>query len=220
MRRWENGKFSIYRLGIVVGDTITGHTTAFNGFYVFVRRYCEMSKFCHGKLAEAGCDIGEIGVEPNGMLRLPILANFSPVSTLNIVPIDWAAQSLADLAEIPAEGGVYHVVHPNPPRIMLLNDVSLRHLGITGLCYGQSQSQDPITMLGRLQRLFDRGVAPYTPYTTHEARFDVSNMPRVLGDRYVRPPDIDEDLVFKLIDYAISVDFGRVSKRQEHKAAT
>ncbi len=220
VRRWETEKYSIYRLGIIVGDTITGCTSAFNGFYVFVSRYCELRDYCLSKLAEAGRDIGEIGITQDGMLQLPIFANFSPFSTLNIVPVDWAARSLADLAEVPANGTTYHVVHPSPPRVMWLNDISLRHLGITGLRYGQSQNHDSKTVLSKLQKLFDRGVAMYTPYTTHEAQFDVSNMPRVLGSAYIPPPDIDEVFVVKLIDFAKSVDFGRTRRNQEHKAVT
>jgi nucleoside-diphosphate-sugar epimerase len=217
VRAWKSGRHSIYRLGIVVGDTVTGCTTSFNGFYVFVSRYCELRDYCLGKIAEGECQTNEIGLEPNGMLRLPVYGNFSPISTLNMVPIDWAAKALARLAEIPATGQTYHVVHPRPPRIMWLNNFSLRRIGITGFRYEPLPAHSKSSLLERVQRVFDRGATPYIPYTTHEARFDASNLSRAL--RGYEPPDIDEAFIAKLLDYARSVNFGRQSKtKQEHKA--
>jgi hypothetical protein len=116
---------------------------------------------------------------------------------------------LADLAEIPAQGQVFHVVHPEPPKVRWLNDVSLKHMGITDLRYGDSPECDPKSLLGKFQRIFDHGTAPYIPYITHEAKFDVSNLVRVLGRNYAPPPDVDDALIAKWLDYAISVCFGR-----------
>jgi nucleoside-diphosphate-sugar epimerase len=217
VKGWKNGRHSIYRLGIVVGDTITGCVTSFNGFYVFANRYCELRDYCLGKIAEGECQTNEIGLEPDGMLRLPIYGNFSSTSTLNMVPIDWVAKALTRLAEIPATGQTYHVVHPRPPRIMWMNNILLRRVGITGFRYKPLPGLDAHSLLGKVQRIFDRGSAPYVPYTTHEARFDTSNLFRAL--RGYEPPDIDEAFIAKLLDYARSVNFGRQSKtKQEHKA--
>jgi hypothetical protein len=150
-----------------------------------------------------------IGFNPDGMLRLPIWAKFSLDSTLNIIPIDWTSRVLAFLAEIPAQGKVFHVVHHKPPKVRWLNDVSLKHMGITGLRYGDSPDCEAKSFLGKLQRIFDRGTDPYIPYITHEAKFDVSNLVCVLGKNYAPPPDVDDALIAKWLDYAISVNFGR-----------
>ncbi len=210
VKSWSYGKHSIYRLGIVVGDTVTGWTPSFNGYYVFANRYWQFKQAFACKRAESEkYKVNGIGFNPDGMLRFPICGKFSPDSTLNIVPIDWVAKTMADLAEIPAHGQVFHIVHPKPPKVRWLNDVSLKHMGITDFRYGDSSDCDPKSLLGKFQRIFDRGTAQYLPYITRETRFDMSNLPRVLGKNYTPPPDVDELFVAKLLDYAKSVNFGK-----------
>jgi len=93
-----------------------------------------------------------------------------------------------------------------------MNDVSLRELGIKGFYYVDSivSSSQPVSR--RFQKIFDRSTAQYIPYITHEAKFEVANVPRVLELRYVSPPNIDEAFVAKILDYAKSVDFGKKEK--------
>jgi len=217
VRRWKGGNYSIYRLGIVVGDTSTGRADAFNGYYVFMGCYCELKELCIRRLAEGKIDAGGIILEPDGTLWLPVQADFSPVSTLNMVPVDWAAKALADLAGVSACGRVFNVVHPNPPKIQWVNDVSLKILGIAGFRYGPAPDFGTKTLLGKVQRILTRGTIPYIPYIGHEAKFDVSNLPLVLGREYTPPPDIDEAFIKMLLDYARSVNFGR-GKKQVHEA--
>lgn len=211
VKNWSYGKHSIYRLGIVVGNTATGYTPSFSGYYGFLSAHWRLrqtfASMRQEELEKYKAD--GIGFDQNGIFQLPIVVNFSPTSTLNIVPADWVAKSLADLIDLPANGKTFHVVHPNPPKIRWLHDVSLRHLGVAGFCYGISSGKYPRSLLGKFQRIFDRGTAQYLPYTTHEAKFEICNMPLALGQKYVAPPDVDEPFIAKLMDYAKSVNFGK-----------
>ena len=209
VKAWSHGKHSIYRLGIVVGDTITGWTPSFNGFYVFACRYWQFKQAMACKANSEKYKANGIGFNQDGTLRLPLWAKFSPNSTLNLIPVDWTAEVLNKLAEIPASDQIFHVVDPQPPKVRWLNDVSLRHMGITDFRYGDSPNGDPRSLLGKFQRIFDRGTGPYIPYITHEARFEVSNLPKVLGRSYVPLQTVTEPLIAKWLDYAISVGFGR-----------
>ena len=211
VKNWSYGKHSIYRLGIVVGDTVTGWTPSFNGYYGFLgsvwhlrQTFASMSEQRLGEYKSNG-----IAFNGDGMLRLPIYGKFSPTSTLNIIPVDWVVRVMTDLAELPSHGQVFHIVHPNPPRVQWLNDVSLKHLDIAEFRYGDSNGYDPKSLLGKFQKIFDRSTAQYLPYITRETRFDVSNLPCVLGRSYAPPPNVDESFVAKLMDYAKSVNFGK-----------
>ena len=208
VKGWNHGEYSIYRLGIVVGDTVTGWAPSFNGFYVFACRYWQfkqaMSKDGSEKYKADG-----IGFNQNGMLRLPLWGKFSPNSTLNIIPVDWTAEMLSKIAEIPASGKVFHITNPQPPKVRWLNDVSMRHMGIIDFRYGSSPDGDPRSLLGKFQRILDRGIGPYIPYITHEAVFEVSNLPKSLGRSYAPPQTVSEGLIARWLDYAISVGFGR-----------
>ena len=214
VRNWRYGRYSIYRLGIVVGDSATGYISSFNGYYGFLsslwhlRRELELKDRHDRKKYDAN----GISFDSDGMLILPICMNFSPISTLNITPIDWVVRTVSDLVEFPTIGQVFHIVHPQPPKARWMNDVSLKELGIKGFYYGDSVVSSAQAVSGRFQRIFNRSTAQYIPYITHEAKFEVANVPRVLGLRYASPPNIDEAFVPKVLDYAKSVDFGKKKK--------
>jgi len=211
VKGWGYGEHSIYRLGIVVGDTVTGWTPSFSGYYGFLssvwylrQKFVSMSAQKMEKYESKG-----IAFDGDGMLKLPIYGQFSPVSTLNIIPVDWVVRVMADLADFKAVGQIFHIVHPNPPRIQWLNNISLKHLGITEFHYGEIFRCDPSSLIGKFQKIFDRSTAQYLPYITHEARFDISNLQRTLEASFDLPPIVDERFVAKLMNYAKAVNFGK-----------
>ncbi len=218
VRDWQFGRYSIYRLSVIIGDSITGYTPSFYGYYGF------LSAFWHLKQTLARKSKSEIkkyeaegiGFDSEGTLRIPICINISPTSTLNLVPIDWIARTTSELIEVSATGKTFHIVHPCSPKSRWVNDVSLKHLGIKGFCYREHPDYNPQSLLGKLQRIFDRNAVEYIPYVTRRPKFGVVNTSRVLGPKYTSPPNIDEAFVARLMDYAKSVNFGK--KEERHKA--
>lgn len=207
---WKQGRHSIYRLGIVVGDSRTGATCAFNGYYVFMKAFWELKKILFSRGSEDLRGLREEGIyfDVDGSLNFPVCIGFSTSSTLNLVPQDWTCKTLAKLVNLPAEGKKFHLVHPEPKKICWINDISLQKcLGIKGYSYGVPGEQGK--ELSRLQRAFDRMTGQYKPYVTHEAKFEVSNAQRILGKAYTRPPEVTQELIGKLLDYAKRVNFGR-----------
>ncbi|MFH1968617.1 MAG: SDR family oxidoreductase [bacterium] len=216
--RWRYGKFSIYRLGIVVGDYQTGYTQAFNGYYVFASSLWSLRNSLAVKPKEEMAQYLRegVGFDLDGLLVLPIYLNFAYSSTLNIVPVDWAAETMAGLVSLDAEEKVFHVVHPRPKKARWVNNISLRRLGVKGFYYGDYADYSSRSNLSRLQKVFDRRTQQYLPYITHECRFEVANALYALKERYKPPPEIDEMFLFTILDYAKSVDFGR--QKPEPKA--
>jgi len=218
VRTWKYGKHSIYRLAIMVGDSETGYIPSFDGYYAFESALWHLKQ---GLLAKSEQELEKYREEgvffgSNGMLTLPIYLNISSSSTLNIVPIDWAAKILARLIDISSINKAFHVVHPKPNRIRWINDISMKHLGIKGFYYGDSADYSSRSLLGKLQRIFDKAIAQYIPYITHECQFQVVNAPQILLGDYEWPPDINEVFLAKIVNYAKSVDFGK--KEQKLKA--
>lgn len=212
VRSWKQGSHSIYRLGIVVGDSRTGYTSVFNGYYVFMNSMWHLKKVLLSKekdeLEEYKAE--RIYFDECGSLRLPVSINFSADCTLNLTPIDWTCEMLAKLIKLNATNKVFHLVNPDPPRVRWINDISLQQcLGINGYCYESESGNSQASLLGKLQRVFDRLTAQYEPYVIHEPKFQAWNAEVVLGSDFVSPPEITESLIFKLLDYAKSVDFGR-----------
>ena len=220
IRRWR-GRKSIYRLAIVVGDSATGFTPKFTGYYRPFAFFYQLRQFLQRKLGSAVMrKYQDDGVVFNGgeNLILPIRINCSPVSTLNLVPRDWVAETMAKLVGIPASGTTFHLAHPGPRRIREITDISLILLGIKGYSYGpyngNGNGHEQGSALKRLQEGFDRSAEAYLPYIIHEAEFGCGNMERVLGADFVAPPDVDEKFFAVLLDYAKSVGFGKPEQSQ------
>lgn len=211
VRGWNCGRHSIYRISIVVGNSLTGHTTGFSGYYGFFSGVWNLiktlKKMNSEKLERCKTEEG-IFLDSEGVLHLPICGNFGLESTLNVIPIDWTVKMLFSAIQLPAEDLTFHVVHPSPPEVRWLNDVSLKHLGVTGFKYRNLNGKWPEST-GRIQKFFNRNTDLFDPYTTHEAGFEVSNLPKILGKDYESPPIVDEEFLARMIKYAKSVDFGR-----------
>lgn len=209
-------RFSIYRLGIVVGDFLNGYIPQFMGFYrpfSFFWQFRESLKEKTSDVLKRYKEGGVVFDKDRGMLALPVHITCSPVSTLNIIPRNWMVEVLSGLVEVSTEGQVFHVVDPNPKKIRWIVDATFNCLGINGYSYeGQNGDYNENPLLSRVQHVFDRDVKAYLPYIIHEARFTTVNVSRVLGDRYFLPPDIDETFLQRVLEYAKSVDFGRKKK--------
>lgn len=97
--------YTIYRPGIVVGDSHTGQTAKFDGPYFALR----------------------------AMLRLPSPGVFMRVgsgnNTINLVPVDFVVEALAQLAQAGGEGKTYHLTNPQPPTVFEVEELFARALG-------------------------------------------------------------------------------------------
>jgi len=209
-------RFSIYRLAIVVGDSSSGYTPQFAGYYRPFAFFWHLRESLREKTPDILERYAKEGIFFNGsnsILALPIQITCSPISTLNLVPRDWVAEVLSNLAEMPARGRVFHIVHPTPKKVRWITDITLDYLGINGYSYErQNNNQRGSPLLSKIQHIFDHDVRLYLPYIIHEARFATVNLISTLGSRYSLPPEVNEDFLKRILDYAKSVDFGKKVK--------
>lgn len=101
--RANSNVLTVYRPSFLVGDTETGYTMQFNGFYQLARMISLMKEqYC-------GTEDGELTYVP---LRLPGRAD----DRQNFVPVDFAAGIVAACAVNPElQGRIYHLTDPTPP---------------------------------------------------------------------------------------------------------
>lgn len=213
-------RYSIYRLGIVVGDHSSGYTPQFTGYYRPFAFFWHLRESLKRKTPDVMKRYGREGItfsESNSALTLPVQITCSPISTLNLIPRDWVAEVLSNLVEMPAKGKVFHVVHPNSKKVRWITDITFDCLGINGYSYDrQNDNHDDSPLLSKIQRIFDHDIRAYLPYIIHEARFAAVNTASVLENRYFSPPEINEAFLKKMMEYAESVNFG---KKEKNKAA-
>ena len=211
VRSWSAGKFSIHRLGIVIGDSKTGYSKYFNGYYGFFIGFWRLLQSLRQRWETKPEECLQQGVSfsEDGFLELPLCIGCSPTSKLNLVTTDWLSSMLTCLFDRPATNQTFHLVHPSPPRVQWVIETSLEHLGIRGVQYRETTDFSQYPILQRFQSGLDRNLNRYLPYVTHEPVFDCTHLMCTLGERYVPPPAVDKALLVKMLDYAKSVNFGQ-----------
>jgi len=204
-------RFTIHRLSIVVGDSKTGFTTTFDGYYGYLSAFWGLVQTFCARLREkpaeyAGTDL----YFDEHQLHLPVWIECSPKSTLNLVPVDWVADMMSALIARPCRNKTYHIVHDNPCLVMWATYVSLGLLGMSGFtCSQERPNLEQSRPVARVQRMLERQLKRYEHYVTREPRFETGALKAELGDEYYDPPRITERLFKTLLGYALSVEFGK-----------
>lgn len=198
LREWaaEAGHMlTLYRPSFLVGDSETGHTTQFGGFYQFARLICVLKE--------------QYRDSSNGeKTYIPLRVPGRPEDTQNIIPVDFVARIIAEVVDRPEfHGRIYHLTNPEPPTNDMMKRCYEDYFGL----YGGSFA-DPDEVLGNCSAaesfLWDQ-YHLLTPRVVHNPRFDVSNMRRIMEVAGVTFPRVDPRRVFKLFDYAARRDWGR-----------
>lgn len=213
VREYPKANFSIYRTSILVGDSQTGFTPTFMGYYGFFAGFWRLrnafqDKLLKSNVLEARYRKAGISFDRDGFLRLPIGISDSPSATLNLVPLDWVARTLSSLVALPARGETYHLVHPDPPPVRWVIDFSMDYLGIKDFFHGQLAAETGNPVLRSIQRGIDRELMLYLPYINHEPRFGIHLMKRRLGSAFENPPKVDEAFLGLMLDCATKTNFG------------
>jgi thioester reductase-like protein len=203
VRAWR-GKTAVYRLSIVVGDSRTGATDSYNGFYRYLSGFWQMRE-----------PLKEAAIKP-----FVIPANVA--STMNLVPRDWVTDMLAKLIQVPAQKKTYHLTHPAPQTVgwMMATSFDYLKLPITSArCCTEGSSQNKQgSELERaelehkwcsIQKLIVRNLKRYACYTEHEASFGHEELKRTLGGGYYPPRAITKPFLGLLLDYATRQNFAR-----------
>jgi nucleoside-diphosphate-sugar epimerase len=222
VREWGalrgNRRYTIFRPSILIGCE-DGSSPAFDAYYGYFRPLHDLAAAMRAKVRASGVSQG-LEVLPDGCVALPIVLTASPHSTLNMVPLDWAADMLVAVLAHGSSNETIHLVHPRPPMVRSVISISLEILNILSIRLAGTleerelllQHHSPLTT--RLQRQIDAIHGRYIPYVTHEAKFSMEALPRVLGTtRYRLPPPIDAILLRRLLSYAIAANWGLPERR-------
>lgn len=188
---------TFFRPGIIIGDSRTGYTSTFHGFYVPL-------KICHGLMSLAN---SFSSTASQGILHW---FNLNGSETKNFVPVDWVSAVMMRVVAHPEfHGKTYHLT---PTNRTLLSDMA-EAIGEVILNSGTSSaavesnspppSQDKIdffrqTFLGQMQ--------VYQSYWRDDPEFDRLNTLAVTQD--LPCPPVDKKMLVKMCRYAIESNFG------------
>lgn len=197
-REWSQQpgrSLTILRPSFLVGDSQTGYTTQFGGFYQFARLV--------GMLKERYRD-------PNNgrMTHIPLRIPGRPDDVQNVVPVDFVSRVTAEVISHPQfHGRIYHLTNPQPPTNDFMKRCYEDYFDLEGGYFA-----DPAEVLGHCSAaeslLWDK-YHLLTPRVVHTPHFDISNTRHVMEQRGIEFPALDRDRVVRLFRWAQDRDWGR-----------
>jgi nucleoside-diphosphate-sugar epimerase len=186
---------TIYRPAIIVGDSRTGYTATFHGFYVLVKlAHTLVSRMTRGSTA------GRILVEGLGL---------SGMERKNLVPVDWVSAVFTRIFSQPKHHGrCYHLVTRRPPSLALIADVIQRAVETYSTLADEKDAF--ICDSGWFIDNFRRQIEIYNAYWRDDPQFDDTLRAAAAP---VACPDMDAAMLMKLAHFAIQSNFGRERQR-------
>ncbi|MGR3293410.1 MAG: SDR family oxidoreductase [Candidatus Scalindua sp.] len=193
--------YTIYRPGIIVGDSKTGATCKFDNLYLFVKVLFNIK---NSFIKEKNEDLNDITIRVPG----------DPDALINLVPIDYVADAIVAILEKKESiGKIYHITNPNPPRLCELRDLVMALLEIKGMHVGIDKELEKQS-LGTVEKLFLRQTRSYYSYLFSKLRFDDSGTQEILKGTGIICPAVTKEFVAVLINFAVSHNWGE-EKRTE-----
>jgi nucleoside-diphosphate-sugar epimerase len=197
---------TIYRPSVIVGDSRTGYTSSYHGFYRFLELAARL----------AGHPSSTSEHEGSESRRLPLRLPFTGEEPRNLVPVDWVARAVVQIVNQPRwHGRTYHLVARTPVPVRRIKEVVEELLGIEGV---QWAGDDPRGTTTGPEELFLAQLREFAPYFRGDPTFDSRNTQAALPA--LPPPPMDRALLRRLIQFAIADRWGRPHSRRPPERTT
>lgn len=182
---------TIYRPAIIVGDSKTGFTTTFHGFYACL----ELAHTLVGSM-------GMIGSHSVGETKTRI--SLDGTETKNFIPVDWVSAVITSIVTRPQyHGQTYHLTPRERVSAVMIRDVLERAYGFYGTEF--SGYGEPVDNPTEIERLFYEQIRVYSSYWRDDPEFDTTNLQAACPD--LPCPTMNEELLLMLSAKAMEMDF-------------
>lgn len=188
---------TFFRPGIIIGDSRTGLTTTYHGFYAALQLANTVVKVM---------DKNETGWVGGQRFRLALNGN----ETKHLVPVDWVSAVMAHvITHAKWHGKTYHLTPKHPATVRLIRDVLEQSTGFYGATFcGTGKRLDDFS---EPEKLFYEHIRVYNSYWKMDPEFDTTNTE--LAAPHLPCPHIDRDLMLKLSKIVIENGFPSPSKK-------
>ncbi len=184
-------RVTIYRPSIIVGDSRTGFTTSYHGFYTPLRLVYSLLKTLPAEVIMGGDWMGSLQLAGN--------------ERKNLVPVDWVSSVMTRLIATPGlHGQTYHLTNPHPATTQ-----SIRHamgLVLGEIVQGFKSSRSLHEIGDDYANSFREQMGVYQSYWSDDPQFDSARTEAALPD--VPCPQVDAEVMDRLIRFAIGANFG------------
>lgn len=186
---------TVFRPSFLVGDSATGYTTQFGGFYQFARLVSVLkNQFAH---------------RGNGTSTyIPLRIPGRPDDRQNIVHVDYVSRMIAEVISRPEfHGRIYHLTNPEPPTNDFMKRCYEDYFGLHGGYF--AEPDDVVGKCSAPESLLWDDYRLITPRVVHTPTFDVTHAREVMQAVGITAPAMDKQQVFALFDYAAAHRWGR-----------
>jgi len=185
---------TVYRPAIIVGDSQTGFTTTFHGFYHFVRLAWTLaqSEEIYAAISDDNPD------------RVPTRLTLSGNEAKNFVPVDWVSAAITEIVRNRAHyGNTYHLTSNKRVTALMMQDVLEKIIGVRNTVFvGAGTTLENPTLV---ERLFYEHLQTYGSYWRDDPIFDLTNIAGALP--HLPCPILDADMLLRLAQTAIELNF-------------
>ena len=188
---------TIYRPAIIIGDSKTGYTSTYHGFYAALQLAHTIVK------AIPSNETGWVGGYP---VRLALDGN----ETKHLVPVDWVSAVMSHVIRHPRwHGRTYHLTPRRPVTARLIRDVLEQSVGFYGTTFAGAglRPED----CNEPEELFYEHIRVYNSYWRMDPEFDRANTE--LAAPHLECPEVDRSLLLRLSRAVIDQDFPSPSKK-------
>ncbi len=203
--RTDGRVLSVLRPSFIIGESASGYTTQFGGFYQFGRMLSILKS--------------EYGAGSNGSgTHIPVrIPGRSQDPTQNFVPVDYAARIITEVVLNPdLQGRIYHVTDPLPLACGEIKQVMEDYFHIHG-GYFVDRDDLPDDKTRAESLLWDQ-YDLLMPRMRHPPRFDESNTREIRRRIGIEFPSLTRERMFTLLDYAVSQRWGQRTSRRHARA--
>ena len=197
---------TFHRPASVLGDSITGYTTNFHGFYAPLQVLYSMTK---GFLA-----LGDTGRQMihDAMLQARFMNRLSLNGTegKNLVPVDWVSAVMVYVLQNPAlHGETYHLTPRERTSVEFVGEVfeaALREYAQIPADAEVPAIQLPASERESAENMFREQMRTYDSHWRDDPFFDATNTLRAAP--HLPCPLADRDLLMRTVRYAVQGNFG------------
>ncbi len=188
---------TFFRPGIIIGDSQTGMTTTYHGYYAALQLANTLVR------AHQTNETGFVGGEK---LRLTLSGN----ETKHLVPVDWVSAVMVQImTHAMWHGKTYHLTPKHPVTVRLIRDVLEQSIKFYGTFFSESGERPDDASESEV--LFYEHIRVYNSYWKMDPEFDTSNTD--LAAPNLPCPHVDRNLLMMLSRVAIENGFPTPSKK-------
>ncbi|MEX0793783.1 MAG: SDR family oxidoreductase [Pirellulaceae bacterium] len=192
VRAFGFDQLTVHRPSIIVGDSTTGFTTSYHGFYTPLR-------LVHALVTTLPW---EVFVQGDWLGTLQLTGE----ERKNLVPVDWVSAAMTQVISRPElHGQTYHFTNPQPTTVadmLAAIGANILDLARTDEEAKNNLAADPQAMM----ESFREQMKVYQSYWSDDPTFDSTRTEGAMP--HLPCPAVDHDVMDLLIRYAINKNFG------------